>query len=402
MTLQCGSGLQYPNFERGTGGCLVRFIDAPDRVLLLTAGHVVLPSYAKQNDTINAVDPPDLVLGTLRTWTNFQDSPTADAALIWVDPALVDVAIIGLGVPAQFNNAPQIDDRLRLIPGIGSSTPRETYIRNVGPAEMNIPAWNTTLTYADQLLCEPLVTTSGDSGAIVLDDENNVVGMVVGGSASTNQTCITPISAILNNSAWRGGQLQLLQSIPTGAVAPSGLPAASIPSQFGSLVTGGFFSGTPNDLSVPRSIRTNNPGALNFTKWQTARPGYVGMTESDGTTNSNRTTIYRTPEHGVGSWFHLLSNIYGFGTTESFSLLQLAQHYAGVDSGSAVDAYVRGWSSASGGTISAAATIDLADDDAVLNLARAMFQHEAGKPSPVHDEQITFGFQRERAGLLPK
>lgn len=46
---------------------------------------------------------------------------------------------------------------------------------------------------------------------------------------------------------------------------------------FGSLVPGGFFSGDPDDLNVHRSIRTNNPGALNFTSWQKAGWGMLGQ-----------------------------------------------------------------------------------------------------------------------------
>ena len=403
-TLQCGSGIQYPKFEQGTGGCLVRFTDTPDHVLLLTAGHVVLPSYARQNDAIYATDPPNLALGTLRTWTNFQDIPTADAALIWVDPTLVDCRIIGLGIPRGFNTTPQIGDRLRIVPSQGNLPPRETSIQRVDSIDMSMPGWGVTLTYSNQLLCEPLVTTPGDSGAIALDGSNNVVGMVVGGSLATGQTCITPISAILSNSAWNGAQLELLQSIPPGAVAPayaSSYASSLAKVQFGSLVPGGFFSSQPNDHTIPRSVRTNNPGALNFTDWQARRPGYVSQTESDGSADKNRTTIYRTPEHGVASWFHLLSAIYGFGETGPFTVTQLAQRYAGASSGSAVDAYITGWSVASHGTLNAASSIDLVEDDQVLKLGRAMFRHEAGQLSPLHDDQILFGIEHERAGTLP-
>jgi hypothetical protein len=105
----------------------------------------------------------------------------------------------------------------------------------------------------------------------------------------------------------------------TGPAAPPAAPSPSPPrailqpgtnTQFGSLIPGGFFSSDPFNHSVPRSIRTNNPGALNISSWQRTRPGFVGVTESDGSSNQNVTTIYRTPEHGVGSWFHLIKDIY--------------------------------------------------------------------------------------------
>ena|SRR3569833_1203623 len=85
----------------------MRFTDAPERVLLMTAGHVVLPTTAKQNDPIFAVDMPSTLLGVLRTWTSFKDDPTADAAFIWVDPNLVAATITGLGAPTSFNTAAQ-------------------------------------------------------------------------------------------------------------------------------------------------------------------------------------------------------------------------------------------------------------------------------------------------------
>jgi D-alanyl-D-alanine carboxypeptidase len=161
----------------------------------------------------------------------------------------------------------------------------------------------------------------------------------------------------------------------------------------------GFYSDNPDDHSVPRSIRTNNPGALNISGWQKTRQGFVGVTEPDQ--SGNQTTIYRTPEHGIGAWFHLLSVIYGFGKKPSFRIGELAQRYSGRDSGAVVDAYVAGWSGNSHGTINAQTDISLADDAQTLNLSRAMFRHEAGKESPLHDDQISYAVVHERDGTLP-
>ncbi len=148
-------------------------------------------------------------------------------------------------------------------------------------------------------------------------------------------------------------------------------------------------------------VRTNNPGALNFTSWQASRPGFIGKTEADGSADKNVTSIYRTPEHGIGSWFYLLSKIYGFGASGPFTITHLAQRYAGISSGPAVDAYVTGWTHASGDTLTATKTIDLAVDDQVVSLARAMFGHEAGGPTPIHGDQVLFAVQQERNGTLP-
>ena len=170
---------------------------------------------------------------------------------------------------------------------------------------------------------------------------------------------------------------------------------------FGSLVAGGFFSDDPNNLHVPRSIRTNNPGALNISSWQKKRRGFAGITFADHA--GNRTTIYRTPEHGVAAWYYLLSNVYGFGTAGQFSVLELAERYAGAESSDdkAVKGYCAGWNHAVGGKLPEDKVIHFANDAELLLMAKAMFTHEAGKPSPLQDGQITFGVDAERNGTLP-
>jgi hypothetical protein len=37
----------------------------------------------------------------------------------------------------------------------------------------------------------------------------------------------------------------------------------------------------------------------------------------------------------------------------------------------------------------------------MLSLAKAMFSHEAGMATPVHDDQIAFALDREQSGTLP-
>jgi uncharacterized protein (TIGR02594 family) len=183
-------------------------------------------------------------------------------------------------------------------------------------------------------------------------------------------------------------------------VPTSRRPVAPPPATtFGALVAGGFFSAEPMNLGVRRSIRTNNPGALDFTSWQAARPGFVGKTQPDPSPQGNVTTIYRTPEHGVASWFHLLSKVYGFGAAGSFGIRTLARKYAGNPAN--VDKLVNGWVTDSNDTLTPTSVIDINDDSAMLQLAKAMFRLEAGERTPVHDDQILFGIQRERSGTLP-
>ena len=184
--------------------------------------------------------------------------------------------------------------------------------------------------------------------------------------------------------------------------APSGIYNDKYGVYFDSLVPGGFFSHDPDDLKVKRSIRTNNPGALNFSTWQRSLPGYVGLTPPDNSPDKNRTTIYRTPEHGVAAWFVLLSEKYGFAASGRFSLEQLARKYAGRDAKpSAVNAYIKGWSEASGGRLNASSTFRVNNAGEMLDLGKAMFEHEIGKPSPLSDAQIIYGIEHQRNNSMP-
>lgn len=171
---------------------------------------------------------------------------------------------------------------------------------------------------------------------------------------------------------------------------------------FGALVPGGFFSADPNAPGVPRSIRTNNPGALNFRPWQASRPGFAGRTAPDAM--GNVTTIYRTPEHGIAAWYHLLSVIYAF-PNGTFSLADLARRYAGAQaSADDINAYVRGWARfylQDGQPTPPPDLISVTDGAAMRDLGRAMFSHEAGQRTPVHDEQIDFAIRHEQDGTLP-
>src|SRR5215472_14881567 len=180
---------------------------------------------------------------------------------------------------------------------------------------------------------------------------------------------------------------------------------------FTALVPGGFFSADPNfrnpadpnDIRAKRSVRTNNPGAINFRPWQSDRRGFVGITEDDG--HGNKTTIYSTPEYGIAAWFHLLAERYGFGTAPrdgSFSIEQLAHKYAG-DGASQddINVYLNAWATFSTPQLDPQSIVHLSKNDEMLNLARALFTHESGIGMPLKDEQILFGIQHERDNSLP-
>jgi D-alanyl-D-alanine carboxypeptidase len=169
---------------------------------------------------------------------------------------------------------------------------------------------------------------------------------------------------------------------------------------FTSLVPGGLFSSDPDDMRVLRAVRTNNPGALNISDWQRQRVGFVGVTKDDG--RGNVTSIYSAPEYGIAAWYHLLAERYGFAHTGSFTIADLARHYAGGGAAqSVVNNYVSAWSRLADTRLSAASVVHLSNDAEMLNLARGMFKNEASAKLRISNDQILFAIRHERSNTLP-
>jgi hypothetical protein len=169
---------------------------------------------------------------------------------------------------------------------------------------------------------------------------------------------------------------------------------------FTALVGGGFFSSEPDNLHILRAIRTNNPGALNDSLWQHARPGYVGKTIADN--KGNQTAIYSSPEYGVASWYTLLADHYKFKQSGTFTVEQLAHAYAGGGADpSAIAGYIKGWCKLADTQLSANSIIQLSNDDEMLNLAHAIFRNESFAKVMISNEQALFGIRRQRGDDLP-
>lgn len=151
---------------------------------------------------------------------------------------------------------------------------------------------------------------------------------------------------------------------------------------FRSLVPGGFFSADPNNKDVRRSIRTNNPGAINTANWVKLEAGFVGE-QPDGA--GNNTAIFETPEHGVRAWRRLLERYQA--SIGPLSLAKILKRYTG--GGEAYTNYLAFVSAKSG--VSPDALVNLPDLHQMLPIARAFFHYEAGMPSPLSDAQVSFG-----------
>jgi len=169
---------------------------------------------------------------------------------------------------------------------------------------------------------------------------------------------------------------------------------------FGTHVQSGFYSHDPDDMRVRRSIRTNNPGALNVSNWQTEFRGFVGRTQPDS--RGNVTTIYRTPEHGVAAWYHLIGERYGIAQNGKFTIGELAAKYSGTGSMNSAFAlqYMSRWSHFAENTYDASSIVAIADDQSLLKLARAMFANEIGFVSPLTNAQILYGVNAWRTRSL--
>jgi hypothetical protein len=154
-----------------------------------------------------------------------------------------------------------------------------------------------------------------------------------------------------------------------------------------SLVPGGYFSSTPTDKSTgPVTVRCNNPGAINGAKWEIGYPGYVDTVE---TTPGNRSTIFESPEYGVGAWWDLLQQYQAGKVTTVDGIIT---KYGGGQDYSAYLQFVLKQTGFSADTV-----IDLSNDQQVLQFGHAMFRYEAGRALPWSDDQILYGIRGGRA-----
>ena len=79
----------------------------------------------------------------------------------------------------------------------------------------------------------------------------------------------------------------------------------------------------------------------------------------------------------------------------------LALRYAGSNNPARIHAYITGWNIWLDPQIDPSMPLSVSDSTFMLNLGKAMFSHEAGIQTPLHDDQITFAIEREIEGTLP-
>lgn len=160
-------------------------------------------------------------------------------------------------------------------------------------------------------------------------------------------------------------------------------------------LVGGFYSTTPMDAaSGPVAIRMNNPGAVNGAAWEREYPGYVTEVE---TTPGNRSTVFETPEHGVAVWYELMRRYRSSGAK---TVADIIWKYGGGQSNYAttyLDDVVKRT-----GLSKDAEVLLVGADPTLLKFAKAMFRHEAGRDTPLSDQQILYGFELARGHAAGK
>jgi D-alanyl-D-alanine carboxypeptidase len=163
---------------------------------------------------------------------------------------------------------------------------------------------------------------------------------------------------------------------------------------FRSLVgIGNFFSSQPDaeynssNTLTRRALRTNNPGALNISKWQIDNmKGYVGSTLPDRYGDS--TVAYEAPEYGIGAWGFLLRKIYFSSSKDIVTVGAIVDKYRGPNSR---DGYIDGYMKYSDGRYNEDYEINLYDNAELARFAIASYSFEFGSWYPLTDDQLLAG-----------
>ena len=166
--------------------------------------------------------------------------------------------------------------------------------------------------------------------------------------------------------------------------------------EFKAVIESRFFSHWPNsgrdrrDPLTLRTIRCNNPGAINRASWRRKIPGYVGVTRPDNSEDGNQTMIFTSPEFGVAAWRFWFTKVMFPGVRRT-SIADIVKKYAG--NPAKEEAYFVGYLNFSppDRPMTRDVIIDLQNDDDMRVLAQLQFSHETGFRYPLTDAQFAEG-----------
>lgn len=197
-----GTGICRSKGGSGTLGCLVRSV-VTHRVHGLTAGHVLLKKDARAGDGVFAPGSggrTQRCIGALEGWTDplsmGPDNFTLDAALITAGSADPPTATIpGLGVPRGRSDDLLLGTKLQIVgAGSGHSKGWVVDLSYDSSLTLPVPGRGSVLCAIKGLVLCNRFTCRGDSGAAVLNDQLEIVGIHIGSTRSGSFFCrIRPI-----------------------------------------------------------------------------------------------------------------------------------------------------------------------------------------------------------------
>jgi hypothetical protein len=229
--VQIGPGclIQSQNRMFGTLGALATLSGWPNRVLALTASHVLATGATKFGDPVCvnklATSPvqDDQDAGIVYAFTPLvaAASVTADIGLAWLDCAVLGapgtpINVPGLGQLAGVSSGVRRGDRLSYA-GAVSGLVTGVQVLEVGEdAPVPVNDDSGSITYKSHILCEQ-TCSHGDSGAVLLDSSGRVAGMLVAIaqlSDGNQYDVVTPIDNVINHPIWAGQVLAIITSLP--------------------------------------------------------------------------------------------------------------------------------------------------------------------------------------------
>lgn len=194
-----GISVGRPDRQSGTLGCVVRR-RSDGMVCLLTAGHVLTAAGATRNDVVlspGASDggrDPEARIASLDRSTLIGVAPAgckADVAIAsLIAPHAFDMMIPGIGLPAAAAGpVPNVGHRVQLF-GKTSGYQQGIVVRTNHEVcyEVETDTGVREICFRDLVLCTRF-SSGGDSGAVVLDMQQQIVGIHMGGSDSSSFFC---------------------------------------------------------------------------------------------------------------------------------------------------------------------------------------------------------------------
>lgn len=251
-----GVSASHPKVTAGTVGAVV--VDkVSGKKLFLSNNHVFANSDSREHSRASVGDPilqPGVVDGgniddtvaTLYRWV-----PFSDKKLNLVDAALAMPVDQNIASPYILMNSENDLVQIRGVKSVSSPISVKKYSRTTNADRGKVLDWDFTVAvdyedgvtrnFTDQILAE-IETQGGDSGSILLDDNNNAVGLIFAGGMDSNGKWFGVANKIRNVLTMFGGDVDISDGwVETSITEP--VPTMSIEEKPTSY---GIGSGTPS------------------------------------------------------------------------------------------------------------------------------------------------------------